>query len=201
MTQSLIACHICDLLHRVKPLPVRSTARCRRCGALLYIHAPQTVERTLAYAITGLVMIVIANIYPFLSIQSQGILLETNLITGVIILSRQSMAGLALLVLLTSMLIPCLLLGALTYVLWPLKRGIRLPGSRRLFRLALALRQWSMTEIFLLGILVSVVKLSKLATIIPGTALIAFLCLVFALAAVNTFLDPRSIWEKMERCR
>jgi paraquat-inducible protein A len=201
MKQSLIACHTCDLLHRVKPLPVRSTARCSRCGATLYSHTPQSIERTLACAFSGLVMIVIANIYPFLSLQSQGTILETNLITGAIILSEQSMAGLALLVLFTSMLVPCVLLAALVYVLWPLKRGYRLPASRRMFRLALALRPWSMTEIFLLGILVSVIKLAKLATIIPGTALFAFLALVFALAAVNSFVNPFTIWEEMEQCR
>jgi paraquat-inducible protein A len=201
MTQPLIACHICDMLHRVKPLPEGSTARCSRCGALLFSHTTQTVDRTLAFAATGLVMIVIANLYPFLSLQSQGTVLETTLITGTIILSQQSMAGVALLVLLTSMLIPCVLLGALVYVLWPLKRGHRLPASRRILRMALCLRPWSMTEVFFLGILVSVVKLSGMATIIPGTALFAFLALVFSLAAVNSVVDAHTLWEEMDRCR
>ncbi len=197
-TQTLIACHECDLLHRVKPLPEKTKARCSRCGSLLYTHFPDTIDRTLACAITGLVLLVIANAYPFLSLESQGTILETTLITGTIILSKQGMAGLAILVILTSMLIPCALLTALVYVLWPMKRGRLLPACRRIFRLALALRPWSMTEVFLLGILVSVVKLAKMATIIPGTALFSFLALVFVLAAVNALLDPRTIWEKMD---
>ena len=201
MTQTLIACHECDLIHRVQPLPENSKARCRRCGALLYAHFPKTIDWSLALAITGLVLLTIANIYPFLSLESQGTILETTLITGTIILSGQSMAGVAILVLLTSMLIPCILLGALVYVLWPMKLGHRLPANRRAFRLALALRPWSMTEIFLLGILVSVVKLAKMATIIPGTALFSFLGLVLVLAAVNTFLAPQTIWEKMDEWR
>jgi len=201
MTQTLIACHECDLLHRVKPLPEKNKARCRRCGALLYAHFPKTIDRSLALAITGLVLLVIANIYPFLSLESQGTILETTLITGTIILSQQSMAGVAILVLLTSMLVPCLLLGALVYVLWPMKLGHRLPANRWIFRLALTLRPWSMTEVFLLGILVSVFKLAKMATIIPGTALFSFLALVFVLAAVNTFLVPITIWEKMDEWR
>jgi paraquat-inducible protein A len=201
MTQTLIACHECDLLHRLQPLPENSKARCRRCSALLYVHIPKTIDRSLALAITGLVLLVIANIYPFLSLESQGTVLETTLITGTIILSQQSMAGVAILVLLTSMLLPCLLLGALVYVLGPMKVGHRLPANRRVFRLALTLRPWSMTEVFLLGILVSVFKLAKMATIIPGTALFAFLALVFVLAAVNTFLVPITIWEKMDQWR
>jgi paraquat-inducible protein A len=199
LTQPLIACHECDLLHRMQALPEKSKARCRRCGALLYIHYPQTVDRTLAFAFTGLVLLVIANVYPFLSLESQGVILETTLITGTVLLAQQSMAGLSILVLLTSMLIPCLLLGGLVYVLWPIKRGHRLPGSRLIFRLTLALRPWSMTEVFLLGIMVSVVKLAKMATIIPGTALFSFLALVFVLAAVNAYLDPHTIWEKMDQ--
>jgi paraquat-inducible protein A len=197
LTQNLIACHECDLLHRVQTLPEKSKARCRRCGAILYVNYPKTVDRTLAFALTGLVLLVIANIYPFLSLESQGTILETTLITGTILLSQQSMAGLAILVLLTSMLVPCMLLGGLVYVLWPLKKGWRPAGSRLIFRWILALRPWSMTEVFLLGILVSVVKLAKMATIIPGTALFSFLALVFVLAAVNAFLDPHTIWEKI----
>lgn len=201
MNQSLIACHVCDRLYRIRPLPLNSKARCRRCGALLYWHAPQTLERTLAFAVTGLVLLFIANVYPFLSLQSQGTVLKTTLLTGALILSQQSMAGLAFLVLLTSLIVPGMFLAALLYILWPLKRGRRLPGSRRLLRMVLALRPWSMTEVFLLGILVSVVKLAKLATIIPGVALFAFLALVFVLAAVNTFINPHAIWEKLDRCR
>jgi len=199
MKQTLIACDECDLIHRMQPLQAKSKARCRRCGAPLYVHIPETVDRTLAMALGGLVLLLIANSYPFLSLESQGNVLETTLITGTILLSKQSMVGVAILVLLTSMLVPCLLLAALVYVLWPLKRGYRLPATRRIFRLALILRPWSMTEIFLLGILISVVKLAKMATIIPGTALFSFLLLVFVLAGISTCLDPRTVWEDISR--
>jgi paraquat-inducible protein A len=68
MTQSLIACHECDLLHRMQPLPEKSKARCSRCGSLLYIHYPGTMDRSLALAVAGLVLLFIANLYPFLSL-------------------------------------------------------------------------------------------------------------------------------------
>jgi paraquat-inducible protein A len=199
MMQRLIACHECDLLHRLLPLPHKSKARCRRCGALLYSHAPHTIDRTLALSITGLMLLIIANLYPFLSLESQGTILETTLITGTIILSQQEMASVAVLVLLTSMLVPLALLSSLVYVLWAVSTGRQLPVMRRVFRTALLLRPWSMTEIFILGILVSVFKLAKMASIIPGVALFAFLALVFVLAAISASLDPRTVWEKMDR--
>ena len=158
---TLIACHDCDLLHRVRPLPKNAKARCTRCGAVLYRNVSETIDRSLVLSLTGLLLLIIANLYPFLSLESQGSVLETTLITGAMELAKQRMAGVALLVLLTSMLIPCALLMALIYVLLPLKRGIYLPKSHSIFRLALLLRPWSMTEVFFLGILVSVVKLAK----------------------------------------
>jgi paraquat-inducible protein A len=54
-----------------------------------------------------------------------------------------------------------------------------------------------MMEVFMLGILVSVVKLAGMATIVPGLALWAFGLLIFVLAAAAAALDPHLVWEKV----
>jgi paraquat-inducible protein A len=51
-------------------------------------------------------------------------------------------------------------------------------------------------EVFLLGILVAMVKLIKLAEIRPGLGLYAFLVLVFLLAAIAATMQPEHIWEQ-----
>jgi paraquat-inducible protein A len=56
-----------------------------------------------------------------------------------------------------------------------------------------------MMEVFMLGILVSFVKLAKMATLIPGTALYAFLVLIFVLAASAASLDPHIVWYRSEK--
>jgi paraquat-inducible protein A len=58
-----------------------------------------------------------------------------------------------------------------------------------------------MMEVFMVGILVSVVKLAKMATIIPGVSLYSFLALIFVLAAMSVSLDDHLIWEKWEEQR
>ena len=68
----------------------------------------------------------------------------------------------------------------------------------RVFRLLIFLKPWGMMEVFMLGILVSVVKLVKMATIIPGVALFAFLALIFVLAAAAVTLDDHLIWEQID---
>jgi paraquat-inducible protein A len=56
-----------------------------------------------------------------------------------------------------------------------------------------SLRPWGMIEVFLLGVLVAIVKLSGMATIVPGPALWAFMLLTPLLTAVVSF-DPRLFW-------
>jgi paraquat-inducible protein A len=62
----LLACHECDLLHRIKPLPEGQTAVCSRCGAELCSHKRDSFERSLALTLAGLILFIMANAYPCL---------------------------------------------------------------------------------------------------------------------------------------
>jgi paraquat-inducible protein A len=61
-----------------------------------------------------------------------------------------------------------------------------------------ALQPWQMMEVFMLGILVAMVKLSSLATMVAGVAVFAFGALIVVLAAAATVFEPRLIWERVE---
>jgi paraquat-inducible protein A len=197
MTKSLIACHECDLLHRVKPLPDGGAARCVRCDALLYYQKKDSLDRTLALTIAGLVLFIVANTIPFLAMKSGGLVRETTLITGIKGLYLQGMEALALLVLLTSILVPFLHIVGMLYVLVPLKVN-RVPRNLALvYRFLRSLQPWGMMEVFMLGILVSYVKLGKMAKIVPGLAIYSFVVLIFVLAGAAASLDPRIVWDRL----
>jgi paraquat-inducible protein A len=195
---SLIACHECDLIHRVDPVPEGSAAKCSRCGALLYQHKRNSLERTLALTVTGLVLFIVANAFPFLGFKIKTQVHETILITGVQELYHQGVWILATVVLLTTFLIPAAQMMGLLYVLVSLRLN-RLPWKvKEAFRFIQSLQPWSMLEVFMLGILVSIVKLGKMATIVPGIAAFAFMALIFVLAASMAALDPHAVWERIK---
>jgi paraquat-inducible protein A len=196
---SLIACHECDLLYELPVLPEGSAAQCSRCGAVLHRHKRNSLDRTLAWAIAGLILFVLANTYPFLALKSEGLVRETTLITGVEQLYKQDMRSVAVLVFLTSILFPFLQLAGTLYMLLPLKFK-RLPWWKPalVFRFIRTIQPWSMMEVFMIGILVSAVKLAKMASIIPGLALYSFVILIFVLAAVAASLDPHLVWDRLE---
>ena len=194
---ALTQCPECDLLQRNPPLPPGAILRCGRCGALLHRYRPQSLELTLALTLAGLILFLVAHSFPFLALELRGQLRATNLASGVLGLYGEGMWGLAGAVLFTSILAPGLQLCLLLLVLVPLWRG-RLPaGFGRLFRQVKTLAPWGMMDVFMLGILVSTVKLADLAAIIPGPGLYAFALLILVLAAAQASLDPDIVWSSL----
>ena len=198
---SFIACHECDVIHRIKPLPAKEAAHCIRCGAVLYKHKPNSLERTLAFAFAGLILFILANSFPFLGLKIGSQVRETTLITGIYELYVQGMQVIAILVLLTTVLVPFIQMLCLLYILLPLKFH-RLPkGLPRVFRFVNSVGPWGMMEVFMVGILVSLVKLAGMAKITPGISLYSFLAFIFVLAAMTVSLDSHLIWQKWEEHR
>jgi paraquat-inducible protein A len=65
------------------------------------------------------------------------------------------------------------------------------------FRLLRRFQAWSMMEVFMLGILVSLVKLADMAKIVPGIALWSFVLLIPVVAGATSSLDPQSVWRRI----
>ncbi len=198
---SLIACHDCDLIQRLPHISEAGTIQCIRCGAVLHQKIRNSIERTLSLTLAGLVLFGLANTFPFLAFKIGAQVRHTTLLTGIRELYAQGMPELSAIVLLTTVLVPFAQMICMLYILLPLKFR-RIPmGLPRVFRLIRHLQPWNMVEVFMLGILVSVVKLAKMAKIIPGVALFSFLALIFVLAAMTASLDSHLIWEKWDEKR
>ena len=197
MHDDLTQCPECGLLQRIPVLPPGGSCECARCACVLHRDRPDSLNRTLALTIAGLTLFVIANGFPFLSFSMQGQVTRTTLFTGVLELYGQGQWQIAAVVAFTSILAPGLQLTLLLAVLIPL-RARRLPSwLPSLFRYVRNLTPWGMMDVFMLGILVSVVKLSEMATILPGPSLFAFGVLIFVLAAAQAALDPDLVWSRV----
>jgi paraquat-inducible protein A len=189
-TFKLIACHDCDLLQREALLTPGSTALCGRCGAVLYRHNPGNMERALALTLAAALLFLISNAFEIVGIESRGIHTSSTLLGAVVTLWNDHMELVAGLVLLTTIIIPALELGLIIMLL------VRRP-SPMFLRLVLAIRPWAMIDVFMLGLLVSVQKLSHLATIIPGIAFWSFAALMLLFAATTAIFNVSDLWRTM----
>jgi len=193
-----IVCEGCDAVYHRAPLSRRQIAKCPRCGTELNRYWGRLHERILPLAVASLVLFVIANAFPIVEIEIKGLGAKTTLVGAVIALATEGMSEVALLVLLTTLLFPLLQLCILLYLLMPNRQAHAPPGFRILIRMMQSLQPWGMIEVFLLGILVAIVKLSSMATVIAGPALWAFIGLTVLLTAVLSF-NPRAFWDVVFR--
>jgi len=194
----LIACHDCDLLQRDIPLNPGCTASCRRCGAVLYRNATDSVDRTLAYTLAAGMLFLGANLFPVFSIQVQGDRSAITLFGAVLSLWEQGMKSISLLVFITAIFVPALELLSLTYLLLPIRLGLVPPGYSRFMRTLQFIEPWGMVEVLMLGMLVSLVKLTNNFKVIPGMALWSFGVLTLLLAAAAASFSARDVWERLD---
>jgi len=195
---ALIACHDCDLLQREIPLNPGCTATCRRCGAVLYRNATESIDRTLAYTLSAAAVFVVANVFPLFAIEVQGSISAINLLGAVISLWGQDMQTVSLVVCVTTILVPALELLTMSYLLLPLKFHHVPPGYTFLLRMMRMVEPWGMIEVFMLGVLVSLVKLTSSFKVIPGVALWSFAVLTLLLAAAAASFSTRDIWARLD---
>ncbi len=198
---TIMACPDCDLLNHF-PAVTRRTHLCLRCGAVLYRHRPETIDRSLALACAALILFIMSNSFPFLAMKSGGLIQQTTLISGIVELWREELYALAAVVMLTCLLVPLTQMTGLLYILAPLKWAARpAPQAHRVFRLILHTTPWGMMEVFMLGILVALVKLGKMATIVPGISAFSFVVLILVMAWAVSNLNPGEIWDRLDRRR
>ena len=191
----LVVCDGCDAVFREPVLRKREVAHCTRCGTELMCNDAQQEQRIVPLTLACLVLFAIANLFPIVEMKLGGRHSQTTLVGAVQALAQEGLPPVALLVLVTTLVFPVAQLAALLYLLMPGELARRPPGFRWLVVALQMLRPWSMVEVFMLGILVSIIKLSGMATVVIGPALWAFVALTVLLTAVVSF-EPRRLWER-----
>ncbi len=194
--RELIACHECDALFRKPPRLRGLVARCSSCGAGMkgVRHAGLTLERVCAVTLAALITFLIAQAFPVLVLETNGLTSHATLFGAVQALWKGHMHIVAAMVFCTTMLFPSFELVALLYLLLPLRAGCVPRGFDAVLRLVQWVRPWGMTEVFMLGVLITIVKMVSLARVIPGTSLFAFGALTLMFCVIAAF-DPCMLWE------
>jgi paraquat-inducible protein A len=195
---TLIACPHCDLIQRLPSLASAASVRCPRCNEELWRRREDSLNRTLALAVTAAVLYIIANTVPMLGLTVVGREASTTVLGGAQQLWQSGQETVAILVLFAAVIAPGLqIILMLAVVLGTLRE----PAPRwvgALLRHLGTTQTWSMIEVMMLGVLVALVKIADYATVIPGTALFVLGGLVVVLAAMQASFEPREVWRRIQ---
>lgn len=185
-------CPQCDLLVKLPQLAHGQKAVCPRCKTALTSEQAEPRKRPVGYAFCALFMLLLANLFPFVSMRVTGITSEITLGEIPKVMAAENYASVATLFMLFVQLIPAFCM--VTMILLCLRFSLPLALKKILAKVLFQLKSWGMAEIFLAGVLVSFVKLMAYGDIGIGTSFIPFvLFCVLQLLAFQS-LDRRWLW-------
>jgi paraquat-inducible protein A len=196
-----LACPDCDGLFTAPETPEGARILCPRCGAHLLTRRANFVSHATALLTAAAFFFLLANLFPFMTLKSDYRESEMQLAGSVSGLAQLGFPVLAGMVGMFMLVAPIFLLGALLYIFIPLLRGERRRWSLPLCRAMSEARRWHMSEVYLLGALVSMLKLGKLATLTLGVSFWAFVGFILCFASAVTIIDPSELWRKLQEAR
>ncbi len=200
----MIACPECDALQQEpRRVPRGTTVSCWRCRTVLVRESRRGIDYVFSLIVAGGVLFLIGNAFPLVSLEAQGTGVTTTLFGAVLHLWSQQMQPVSALVFVTTILAPAFDLSAMLYLTIGVLRvdagrtTTMPPWSARVLRAVQAVRPWGMLEVFMLGALVSIVKLGQMAAVVVGPALYSIGALIVVLAAANSAFNPRDVWSRL----
>jgi paraquat-inducible protein A len=196
LTSSLLICEHCDTVYRRRPLARGDVARCARCHAVLERHQRIGLNAMLALVATVMVVFVQANLWPIITLSLNGEQIHTRLWGIIAMMWQEHSQVVAVLAAGTLFFFPLCKMLALGWLLIYARLGRRAPGFRQVMVLLHYIGPWTMSEVFVLGVLVSIVKANLYFDVTPDAGVFAYAALAL-LITVFAGIDVRQLWDKI----
>jgi len=193
------ACPECDLLINPALPVVGEKAHCPRCGYLLQRPRKESIDRTFALSVAGLIVMFPANLLPLVGIKFLSNTRDGTLWSGVISLFAEDMWAVAILVFLSSILFPVLNIVLSLLISGHLYFNRPNPHLTAWMRWLQHIDEWAMLEIYALSIIVACVKLASMAELKFGFGLYAFIALLVITAMLASSMDQYLFWQRIDQ--
>jgi len=187
----VVACTRCT---RVWPA---GTKHCGRCGKPIVARDAKSLQRVWALLLMGMMCYIPANAYPMLQTRTLVTVQEDTIVGGAIELVHHGAIGIAIIILIASVVIPLAKFMAIAFLAISVARPSRVSNyqRQRLYEVVDYIGRWSMIDIFVVAILSSLVQLNTIAAVQPGRASLFFaLSVIFTMLSAQAF-DSRMIWD------
>lgn len=152
---------------------------------------------TWALTITGTLLLLPANVLPIMTVVYLGAGDPSTIISGVMQLYNSGMWGIALIVFVASIAVPVMKLLGLGLLLIQIQLRLSFDPiqSMKIYRVVSGIGRWSLLDLFMISILVSLVDMGFISQVTAGAGATAFASVVVVtMLAARTF-DSRLIWD------
>lgn len=193
-TASLQVCGDCDTVCHRRTLGPGESARCPRCGAVLQRHQRYGVGSLLALVLTAMILFVQANVWPIVTLGLNDQYSGATLWGTILAMWRQDAQVVSVLAALTLFILPLVKMLTLGWLLWFARLGRRAPGFVPVMVTLHYVGPWTMSEVFVLGALVAIVKAHLYFDVVADPGIYAY-ALLTVLITVFAGVDLRHLWD------
>lgn len=195
---NLIACPDCDLLLSKKEAPAGHSIICPRCGKIISRRTNDSIIKALALSIAGLLLYLPAILLPLMTMKSFGFSDSAGILDSIINFYSNGYYFVSFMVLISAVVFPLVLLTSIFIISLQLYLHRYPSYLAGLFRMYLHLEEWAMVEVYLLGIMVSIIKMAHTAEILYHMGFFCFVGLVVLTITIATIIDHEVFWQAIE---
>jgi len=194
----IMLCPECDLL--LKPVPAQEGLKilCPRCGGVLDAPKKNSVEKVLALTSTGMLLYAPALFLPLLTFDAAGLESTGSIVDSCLALFHTGFYFTGLMVFLTAVFIPLVKLLVLFTVAGMIYTGRSTRKTAVLFRYYHHMDEWGMLEVYMIGVLVTIIKMLHMAKVEYDVGFYCFIGLLTATLASTAVLDKKYFWRKID---
>jgi len=187
-------CPQCDwVMQLAQPRPGQ-LARCPRCNHVVAQSSAHRISDGMGWALAALILLLLVFGFDFLGFDTRGIGHTMSFIDAMQVLATHGYPILATVFILTTAILPGLFLLAVVYMTGAAQRTRSLPFAIPVARLACSIRMWLMSDVFIVGILVSLIKIVSLASISFGASFMLFCLFSLLLLKTMNTLEWAQLW-------
>jgi len=195
---SITACPGCDLLIPAPAVPDDHYLACRRCGTVLSKSYRDSLDRVIALSSAGLLLYLPAMFLPLMTLSSLGIEEKASVVDSCIGFYTSGYVLVSFIVFLTAVIVPFLKIFLPWLIAVSIKAGKRSSLLTSAFKIQKHLEEWGMVEVYLLGILITLIKMGDVARIHYNLGFFCFIGLVLLSMAISVCLDRQMFWHCLD---
>ena len=192
------ACLFCDTVHEMRDVEEGEAAYCKRCGHIIYQNRRASLVRATCFSMSALILIIATQFLPFLTLDAAGLKRELTLFNTAGSLMQNDEFILGSSVIIFTILAPLFLAAGMLYCSIPLMGGRSWPGTYLIVKWVYRTEPWNMVEVFLLGVLVSILKLAQVAEVAINAGFWSFAGVMLCMAGAIAGIDRRELWDRLE---
>lgn len=194
-SESHTGCPVCFTL-----CDISVSNRCTFCRTQLELRKAHSIQHTLAYLGTSVLLYIPANLFPIMDTTQLGRTTSNTIAGGVITLWEHGSYPIASIIFIASIVIPSVKMMLIAWFCWfatrpKINNHVQLTA---VFHVVELVGRWSMVDVFVVALLVALIQVGTVMTIQPGPAALAFAgVVIFTMLSARSF-DTRLLWDRAQ---